>query len=272
MIIIAFLLAVGGTLDILLTGFSLANFSTILAGAFLLAMKMPLGEKLFPEKTGINQILSKVIITLISVAVVLVPMSFAGGIGSGKSLNAVLKKSAALISQGKPDQAYRLLDEYPDGENFPEILQNKAAILIQKGDCQKAESMINQATAFKNMDATMLFNLGLCYFQKGHYKDAVNEFEKAILLDPAFWKAYCYAGESYYRIKNNRSAEYFFEEALKINSQKAEIIIKLAEIKMEKMAFSEVVLLLKQTETCEMTEELKGKAAKLAMECAYYVQ
>lgn len=264
------LLIIGALLNILLTGFSAVSGGVVLAGLFLILIKTPLGKKLLPERAGINGILTRLIIVAVAVAIVVVPLVLITDDGSDRALNRVLNKSAALAEQGKYDQAYALLESYDDGDDIPEIMQNKAAVLIRKGEGEQASELLFQAAIYKNMDAAMLFNTGLCYFQNGSYKDAVDYFEKAVLLDPDMWLCCSYAGEAYYRIKNYRSAEYFYNEALKIAPDNPNIYYRLAKVKLDKMEYTAAGELLAQAKRYDLSAELAAKVAELEQSVCYY--
>lgn len=60
------------------------------------------------------------------------------------------------------------------------------------GVCLFAPKAPGQAVASENN-----FENGVKQYEKGHYKQAVHEFEKAIEKDPTNYKAYYYLGISY---------------------------------------------------------------------------
>jgi|GEM_PF-5927095 tetratricopeptide (TPR) repeat protein len=265
------LIILGALLDAFLTGVSLVDMLAVLSGLFLIIMKTPVGKKLFRDSTRVNLILSRLIIIAAAIAVIIVPLSFVNGKGSGRMLDSVLEKSAALVERGEFDKAYKLLDDFTGGEEIPEILQNKAAIHIRKGESREAEDLISKAAAYKNMDAGMLFNTGLCYFQNGHYNEAANYFERAVLIDPEMWLSYYYAGEAYYIKKNYRSAQYHYNEALKIAHDNPNIYYSLAQTKMDKMEFAEAKELLTEAKKLDMQQELLMKINKLEDSIDYYI-
>lgn len=263
MVVAGLLIMTGVLLDGLLTGFSTADYTAALAGLFLVLMKTPWGKKILPERSGTHLVLSRLVIIAAALAVIVVPLSFVQGKGSGQSLNKVLKNCAELVEQGELDQAYQLLDAF-EGENIPEILQNKAAVLIRKGEGREAENLLVQASALKNMDAGMFYNLGLIYFQSQRYEEAGESFEKAVLLDPDMWQGCYYAGEAYYRIKNYRAAEYFYTEALQIVPDNPRIYDSLAQSKMEKMEFAQALTFMEKAKNCPSYSQQQDLAAKIS--------
>ncbi len=263
MIIVGLLLIAGALIDCLLTGFSTVDLTAALTGICLMLMKTPLGKKILTNYFGINMVLSRLVIIAVALAVIVVPLSFVQGKGSRQSLNKVLKNCAELVERGEYDQAYQLLDDF-EGENIPEIMQNKATVLIRKGESQEAEALLSQASALKNMDAGMLFNLGLIYFQSKRYEEAAESFEKAVLLEPEMWLGCYYAGEAYYRNKNYRSAEYFYAEALQIVPDNPRIYYSLAQSKMKKMEFAEALTFIEKAKNCPAYSQQRDLAVQIS--------
>jgi len=272
MLIFGILLIAGALIDSLLTGLSLVDLLVLLSGLFMVLMKTPFGNKLFPAKTGVNLVLSKMIVVAASVAIVVVPLSFVKGKGSGRVLDAALMRSAELAESEEYDKALKVLDGFKNGEEIPELWMNKAAIYIRKGESREAESLIGKAAAYRNMDGVLLFNTGLCYFKEEHYSDAANFFAAAVLADPDMWQGYYYAGEAFYRKKNYRSAEYFFRETVECAPGNAEVYCKLAQIKMDIMEFDNAKKILDEARRFEINEELEKKIIELEEQISYYTQ
>ncbi len=272
MLFFGILLIIGALIDFFLTGISLVDMLVLLSGCFMLLMKSPLGNRVFPEKTGLNMILSKMIIITASIAIVVVPLSFVKGKGSGRALDAILSKSAELVKTGEYDKALKLIDGVDNAEEIPELCINKAAIFIHKGDCREAEALIGKAAANRNNDSVLLFNTGLCFFQEGHYKEAASCFEMAVIADPEMWQSYYYAGEVYYKKKDYRSAEYFYSETLKLNSENPEVYYSLARTKMDKMEFEAAKGVIDKARKYKINEGLERKISELEGQIAYYIE
>lgn len=48
------------------------------------------------------------------------------------------------------------------------------------------------------------YNIGLTFFDESNYSEAINNYEKAIELDPTYARAYLGLGDIYYYQKNMR--------------------------------------------------------------------
>lgn len=76
---------------------------------------------------------------------------------------------------------------------------------------------LKKAVGLKNENASAHNNLGLSYFEKEEFEDALNEFTKAIGLKPHALH-FNNRGLAYYHIGQNELAKRDFDEALKKNT------------------------------------------------------
>ncbi len=70
--------------------------------------------------------------------------------------------------------------------------------------------------------------LGLSYEQKGEYDFAVQEYKKAIKMTDADFRPFFYAGNVYYKIKDYKLSETYYNKALKIAPDSGDIHNNLA--------------------------------------------
>ncbi len=96
-----------------------------------------------------------------------------------------------------------------------DIIKKQAKMHIHKGDYNTAINMLNAIDDGNDYELSVL--LGLALFKKNKYHSAKLHFKKAIEINP--WKAepYAYLGEIYRIINLEKSAEYYFKEALKLD-------------------------------------------------------
>jgi tetratricopeptide (TPR) repeat protein len=78
-------------------------------------------------------------------------------------------------------------------------------IQVEQGNIDQAIESIKAAIVIDQANPTLDFQLGLLYYNKDRFNDAVVYFEKAIMLSPEFSNARYFLGLSYY--KNNRTAD-----------------------------------------------------------------
>ena len=50
------------------------------------------------------------------------------------------------------------------------------------------------------------YDLGLSFFNRGHYEEAISHFERATEIQPEFGKAYLYLGRSYLNLSRWKEA------------------------------------------------------------------
>lgn len=58
--------------------------------------------------------------------------------------------------------------------------------------------------------------LGMCYFRKGEYQNAIEPFRKASVLDPNFWEAGAKLAQCYDRLKRYEEAYEVAKEWLRV--------------------------------------------------------
>ena len=92
------------------------------------------------------------------------------------------------------------------------ILSTMVLIFLTAGCCHLAKSP-GQAVASENN-----FENGVKQYEKGHIRQAIHEFEKAIEKDPANYRAYFYLGLCYKSDGIMGIALTFFQKAIDLNS------------------------------------------------------
>ncbi len=102
-----------------------------------------------------------------------------------QSVEDLLKLSWVYYSEGKLDVAEKLLRGLAtiDPENS---LTHSAlgAVLCRKGDNEEAIRELNTALELNSQDISAYVNRGEAYFRLGKLEESVNDFKKAIELDP----------------------------------------------------------------------------------------
>jgi tetratricopeptide (TPR) repeat protein len=69
-----------------------------------------------------------------------------------------------------------LLVQYPD---VPEIRLNLSSVYLRKGQPEKAISVLEEVKKHRLFNASELFNYALACYQKGEFKDALVNLQKA---------------------------------------------------------------------------------------------
>ena len=61
---------------------------------------------------------------------------------------------------------------------------NLAAVYLNRGDLDKAITLLQAAVSLKPTDGPAIYNLGLAYYATGQFDNAISEYQKALHLDP----------------------------------------------------------------------------------------
>jgi arylsulfatase A-like enzyme/Flp pilus assembly protein TadD len=111
--------------------------------------------------------------------------------------------SQTLMSQGRPDEAVLALDEgvRDNPENYA-LLSSLGMLLVMRRQDGRAEEVLKKALAVVDFDPDAWTTLGGIEMRKGDPAKALECFDRAVSLDPAFTPAYLNIGAA-------RMARYF---------------------------------------------------------------
>src|SRR5262249_21007515 len=93
---------------------------------------------------------------------------------------------------------------------------NRGAVYIKQGRYQKAIEDYTKALVIDPHDALALANKGLALAKMGRYNDAIDDLSKALLLDPRNSKTLLIRGSAYFDKGSYRSAIKDYKSALTI--------------------------------------------------------
>jgi len=80
---------------------------------------------------------------------------------------------------------------------------------------------VSFSTSIANTGADAHFQEGVNYINKGDYKEAIEEFNKTLNIDPKYIDAYCGIGIAYINQKKYKEAIEALERAISLDSEKA---------------------------------------------------
>jgi len=80
----------------------------------------------------------------------------------------------------------------------------------------------------KEFRAKIHFNIGVCFYQSKKQLEAVTEYERAVLLNPRYEKAFYALGMAHFELSNFEKAEKAFVNSLEINRKNGETWFDLA--------------------------------------------
>lgn len=138
----------------------------------------------------------------------------------------------------KQDLAYNNLSLiYANEENFSKAIEmvnkaieinknalyenNKGFYLLNSGNLEEAKSLIEKAIEADAKNAWAYRNLGIYYFMKNDFKQALENFDKTDKLDPSVEMLNYYLGLTQKSLGNNAKACQYWEIGKKLNEQKS---------------------------------------------------
>lgn len=96
------------------------------------------------------------------------------------------------------------------------------------GDFQKSLTLAKTEKTSDSFLAKIHFNIGVCFYQLKAQAKAVTEYERAILLDANYEKAFYALGMAQAELKNWQAAEKAFLGAIRLNNRNGETWFDLA--------------------------------------------
>jgi len=160
-------------------------------------------------------------------------------------------------------QAYQLKMAYPLAEehylealelspNDPQIRNNLGALYLDMKNWDKAIEQFRLASGnlLFNQPEVSLTGLGVAYFNKSQYPDAIGAYRKALLARPHYPPAHFYLGEAYYALSKPDLAIESYQEAIKAAPNYVQAYYRLG------MAYMRIEALGKARESFEKVVEL----------------
>lgn len=126
-----------------------------------------------------------------------------------------------LYNMGLAEQALTYFEKAlsldPQEEDLPFIYSYKGHALQAVGEYDQAIETLNLAREYDNERPDLHNMLGVCYFKKEQYADAITCFEKAVELDPSSAMDYANLGVNHNRLGQKEEAIHFFNIALSLD-------------------------------------------------------
>lgn len=97
------------------------------------------------------------------------------------------------------------------------------------GDYRESANYLNEALTFKD-DPELFYQLGFVYFNQEQYLKAIEAFDKAKVLDPTLIAIYLLQSEAHEKLNQIDEALKVLEEAIKINEMSTELYLAAAEL------------------------------------------
>ncbi len=103
-----------------------------------------------------------------------------------------------------------------ESEDYDSILR-QGIIFLNHNDYERAIEQFDKAISLQPNSAKVYNLLGISYFQSKNYKLAENQFDRAVDLDPSYAQAYGNLGGTYYIEHQFEKAKDMFMKALSIS-------------------------------------------------------
>ncbi|MCG8427000.1 MAG: tetratricopeptide repeat protein [Chromatiales bacterium] len=103
-----------------------------------------------------------------------------------------------LIKQGKYDEALADIEKrQAEGDEHPSLELLKGAVLVRRGDLDKAMMIFDRLVKLHPNDAAIFNNIGVIHAEKGDMVNARQAFEKALEISPNYEQALYNLGDVY---------------------------------------------------------------------------
>tara|TARA_B100000214_G_C23922518_1_gene606774 strand:+ start:135 stop:1307 length:1173 start_codon:yes stop_codon:yes gene_type:complete len=135
-----------------------------------------------------------------------------------KSINEVIK----LYKTGNLKKAKEEIDRLLEKDENSEFLNIKGIILRANGELRESLISYNRAISINSSEATYFNNRGNLYRELENYKKALNDFNKALDLDPKFFDALINLILLEHDKELYKESEHLCKEAIKINNDRSE--------------------------------------------------
>ena len=150
-----------------------------------------------------------------------------------KHVKDALEKAYALYETKQSEEALKIFDKIPKNFKTAQTYLIEANIWEDKGDLNKAVSLLNRAIRVDNSYWKAYYNLGCIFMKKKNYEIAIENFKQAIKYNPEFAYAYynlwcCYyqteawgnAKKNYIKATTYKSDEKYFYYNLELTYKK----------------------------------------------------
>lgn len=103
-------------------------------------------------------------------------------------------------------------------EDRAEVLHKNALLLARKGNLDEAIEKWTEATLINSLDPDYFFNLGIAYFEKKKYQDAIENLSRVIAICPLYLKAHLILGTAFLKIRKFEFAKKHLKRFVKFDN------------------------------------------------------
>ena len=99
-------------------------------------------------------------------------------------------------------------------DQHPKIMSLLATLYLKTSNFDKAEEVYNILAKQYPNDSNVAYNLGVVFYTKGDYQQALNKFRQAINIDNNL-DAYLYTGMTYERLGDKENALKYYQDRVR---------------------------------------------------------
>jgi len=270
MVVAGIAVVMGAFLHSLLSGWETWTVVCLAGGAIVAVLSCPPVRQKIGPQSGKKSVVYNLALGVLLFALALTTPALGSSFGPQK-LDKAVKKSVSLLSAGDLERAEHLLTEllvqYPD---VPEIRLNLSSVYLRKGQPEKAISVLEEVKEHRLFNASELFNYALACYQKGEFKDALVNLQKALLMEPGLAEGWLYAGECALKLGEYKAALYYLGQLAQIKPKLPLAHVQLARTHLMVMDYREALAELEKAMELEPEAQLRQEILKLKEEAGYY--
>jgi tetratricopeptide (TPR) repeat protein len=122
--------------------------------------------------------------------------------------------TGAVQGAGTKSAMYEMEKYLYLNDEHPKIMSLLATLYLKTSQFDKAEQIYNTLARRYPEDSNAVYNLGVVFYTRGEYKEALEKFMEAIKIDKNL-DAYLYAGMTYERIGNKEQALKYYQDRVR---------------------------------------------------------
>jgi len=111
-----------------------------------------------------------------------------------------------------------------------EALHKNALLVARKGNLDEAIKRWTQASLVNSLDPDYFFNLGVAYFEKKDYQNAVENLSRVLAICPFYFKAHLILGTSFLKLRKFEFAKKHLTKSIKYSKYNALTLINLGAV------------------------------------------
>jgi len=103
-------------------------------------------------------------------------------------------------------------------DNRAESFHKNALLLARKGNLDDAIQEWTRATLLNTLDPDYFFNLGVAYFEKKQFQEAIENLNRVLAICPFYVKAHLILGTAFLKIRKFEFAKKHLQKSIKYNN------------------------------------------------------